>query len=189
MASVPSDSIRVTTYEVRRIAVAVDAPFDDFRTRYEEAVPALNAVRLKALVSAGADWQKILGAAADNAPNGFIRYWSFDATALMRLAGNWRRCVEYLMGNHTIAERMYRHDPAIMLHAPLRTAIYEDEAGAAWFATDQPSTCMASFGTPAVTAVGIELDGMIAGLLSVLGAPVPAALADGVPHATDQITG
>jgi hypothetical protein len=38
----------------------------------------------------------------------------------MSLAGDPARCTAYLMGNHTIAEQMYRHDPSVMLYAPLR---------------------------------------------------------------------
>jgi hypothetical protein len=30
------------------------------------------------------------------------------------------------MGNHTIAEQMFRYDPRAMLYAPLRTIIWED---------------------------------------------------------------
>jgi uncharacterized protein (DUF302 family) len=81
------------------------------------------------------------------------------------------------MGNHTIAERMYRHDPGIILYAPLRTAIHEDADGTAWFSVDQPSTRFASFGDPAITTVGLELDHKLAALLEHLGAPVPPALA------------
>ena len=33
------------------------------------------------------------------------------------------------MGNHTIAEQMYRHDPAVMLYVPLRTVIYAGPRG------------------------------------------------------------
>ena len=170
------DTIRTVTHEVRRLTIAVGAPFEEFRARYEDAVPPLDAARREALQAAGADWQAILDAAAENAPHGFMIYWSSDVGSLMRLAGSTRRCVEYLMGNHTIAERMYRHDPAVMLYAPLRTAIYDDAEGTAWFAIDQPSTRFASFGVPAITAVGIELDRKVAALLEFLDAPVPPAL-------------
>jgi uncharacterized protein (DUF302 family) len=80
------------------------------------------------------------------------------------------------MGNHTIAERMYRHDPAVMLYAPLRTLIHEDTDGATWFTIDQPSTRFRSFGDPAITQVGLELDHKLTALLEHLGAPVPPAL-------------
>jgi hypothetical protein len=122
---------------------------------------------------AGAGWDAVLRATVENAPHHFIRYWTLDAGALMRLAGDGRRCSSYLMGNHTIAERMYRHDPAIMLYAPLRTAIHQDADGGAWFSVDQPSTGFGSSGDHAITDVGFELDHKLAALLEHLGVPVP----------------
>jgi Domain of unknown function DUF302 len=171
-------SLAITTrpHEVRRLAVAVGAGYDEFRDRYEQSVPSLDSARYAALVRAGADWDAVLGAAAENAPHHFIRYWTIDAGALMRLAGDLPRCSSYLMGNHTIAERMYRHDPGIMLYAPLRTAIHEDAEGTTWFSIDQPSTRFASFGDPAITEVGLELDHKFAALLEHLGVAVPEEL-------------
>ena len=165
--------------EVLRLAIAVGTGFDDFRVRYEESVPSLDQARLDALVRDGADWDAVLGAAAENAPHDFIRYWTFDFGALMRLAGDSPRCATYLMGNHTIAERMYRHDPAIGLYAPLGTLIHEDAEGTAWFTVDQPSTRFGSFGDRRITEVGLELDQKLAALLEHLGAPVPSALTGG----------
>jgi hypothetical protein len=71
---------------------------------------------------------------------------------------------------------MYAISPAIMLYAPLRTAIYEDREGMTWFAVDQPSTRFGSFGDPGIAAVGVELDRKLAALLEHLGAPVPDVL-------------
>jgi hypothetical protein len=163
-------------HEVHRLAVPVAAPFDDFRARYEEAVPPFDAARFEAMKRDGADWVAIMLAAAKNAPHDFMIYATTDIGAIMEVAGHPARCVTYLMGNHTIAERMYRHYPGVMLYAPLRTAIYEDAAGTTWFTTDQPSTHFDSFGDAAITKVGLELDGKLALLLTLLDAPVPAAL-------------
>jgi hypothetical protein len=71
---------------------------------------------------------------------------------------------------------MYRYNPAILLYAPLRTAIVEDADHATWFTFDQPSTRFGSFNTPQITKVGLELDHKLAALLEHLNAPVPAAL-------------
>jgi hypothetical protein len=169
-------TITTHPHEVRRIAIAVGPGFDEFRDRYEHSVPTLDTERYAALVHEGTDWDTVLRAAAENAPHHFIRYWTIDAGALMRLAGDSPHCSSYLMGNHTIAERMYRHDPAIMLYAPLRTAIHEDAGGTTWFTVDQPSTRFRSFGDPAITDVGLELDHKLALLLEHLGAPVPPTL-------------
>jgi len=51
-----------------------------------------------------------------SAPHGFLTYWSIDTQPMMSLAGATARCVEYLMGNATIAERMFRHDPTVMMY-------------------------------------------------------------------------
>ena len=169
-------TITTHRHEVHRLAVAVGAGFDDFRDRYEQSVPSHDAERFAAFAREGADWGTVLRATAENAPHHFIRYWTSDVGALMRLAGDSPRCSSYLMGNHTIAERMYRHDPAIMLYAPLRTAIHEDADGTTWFSVDQPSTRFSSFGDPAITKVGLELDRKLAALLEHLGVPVPPAL-------------
>jgi hypothetical protein len=179
MAAPSSGAVRSVPHEVRRLEVAVGTSFDDFRQRYQEAVPRLDAAQFERLKAEDADWDAVLRDARENAPHGFIIYYAADVTSLMRLAGDSWRCAEYLMGNHTIAQRMYHHNPAVMLYAPLRTAIYEDATGVTWFAVDQPSTTFGSFGVPAITEVGIELDRKLAALLQFLGAPVPAVLTPG----------
>jgi hypothetical protein len=168
--------IETTSHQVDRLTIRIDDSFDGFRHRYEQAVPVFQSARFDSLIERGLNWQTVLEATAENAPHDFILYWSHDFTSLMSLAGDRGRCVEYLMGNHTIAEKMYRHNPAILLYAPLRTAIVEDTRGLTWFTVDQPSTRFGSFGTPEIAAVGIELDRKLAALLATLDAPVPTTL-------------
>ncbi len=95
---------------------------------------------------------------------------------MMRLLGHETRVMTYMMGNNVVVERMYRHNPAVMLYAPLRTTIYEDSAGATHFSIDQPSTRFASFGDPRIAEVGLLLDAKVAELLELLGLPVPSEL-------------
>lgn len=58
-----------------------------------------------------------------------------------------RQCTRDLLphGNHTIAERMYRYDPAVMLYAPLHTMIWGSPDGATHFTFDRPSDQFGSF--------------------------------------------
>jgi hypothetical protein len=172
----PPTPVTIYAHEVRRLTIAVGAGFDDFRDRYEQSVPSNDDEHLAAMVRAGVDWDTILRTTAEHAPHHFLRYRSSDVGSLMQLAGDSPRCISYLMGNHTIAERMYRHNPTVMLYAPLRTAIHEDANGTTWFSVDQPSTQFASFGDPAITNVGLELDHKLAALLEHLSVPVPPAL-------------
>ncbi|BCZ20731.1 DUF302 domain-containing protein [Mycobacterium senriense] len=169
-------TIETVSHQVDRLTIRIDDTFDGFRHRYEQAVPEFQSQRFDSLVKGGVDWQTVLEATAANAPHDFILYWSHDFSSLMGLAGDRGRCVEYLMGNHTIAQKMYRYNPAILLYAPLRTAIVEDADGVTWFTVDQPSTRFGSFDIPQIAEVGIELDHKLAALLEHLGAPVPAAL-------------
>jgi hypothetical protein len=178
MTQSQNGSIETVSHQVDRLTIEIADTFDGFRNRYEQAVPVFQSERFASLIEKSADWQTVLHATAENAPHDFILYWSHDFTSLMDLAGSGGRCVEYLMGNHTIAQKMYRYNPAILLYAPLRTAIVEGTDGAVSFTVDQPSTRFGSFNTPQITKVGIELDRKLAALLEHLGAPVPAALTE-----------
>ncbi len=170
--------IEAIAHRINRLTIQIDDSFEGFRDRYERAVPQYQTDRFDSLVEKGVDWHTVVEATAQNAPHHFILYWRQDFTSLMNLAADRGRCVGYLMGNHTIAQRMYRYNPAVMLYAPLRTAIVEDADHATWFTIDQPSTQFGSFNTPQITKVGRELDRKLAALLEHLHAPVPAALVD-----------
>ena len=73
-----------------------------------------------------------------------------------------------------------------MLYTSLRAAIYADGDAPVRFAIDQPSTVFESFGNPAITEVGYELDKKIAALLSTLDAPVPDVLAAANQDRSDE---
>ncbi|MCV7419989.1 DUF302 domain-containing protein [Mycobacterium yunnanensis] len=100
-------------------------------------------------------------------------YHRLDLTALMAGSQSFWKATQYTMGNHTIAEQMFRSDPSVMLHAPLRVLIYDDPAGTTNLAIDQPSTLFDSYANADVSAVGDRLDGLVAELITLLGAAVP----------------
>ena len=165
----------VTSFRVRRLTVPIPG-VRTFQARYERAVPNLPLDRVKELVASGAPWSAMVEMIDAAAPHGFLIYFKNDVHAVMVSAGDTADCVAYLMGNHVIAEKMFRHDPRAMLYAPLRTLIWEDPAGHAWFTVDQPSTQFGSLGIPEVEKVGEELDRKLALLLEALEVPVPAPL-------------
>ena len=156
----------------RRLVVALPQTYGEARLRYESLVPEVDFVRFAEVTS----WQATLDLAEINAPHGFMRYYRSDVTAAMTGSLSFWKTTQYLMGNHTIAERMFRHDPSVMLHAPLRTLLYVDPEGHTKLAVDQPSLLFDSYDKPDIAAVGRELDGLLAGLIKLLGGDVPPQL-------------
>jgi uncharacterized protein (DUF302 family) len=170
---VTSTDTHVVAHQVRRLDVPLPQPYDEAVRRYEQLVPAADLARFEQL----ADWDVVVELAATNAPHGFMIYWKSDVTAVMAGSPSGWKCTNYLMGNHTIAERMFHYDPAVMLHAPLRTVIYADAEGRTHLAVDQPTTLFSTYDNPAIAEVGQHLDRLLADLFTAMGATLPAELA------------
>jgi hypothetical protein len=163
-------------YAVNRWTVTLDSTPKDFCARFEQAVPPVPRDAVLALVQRKAPWKEMLDLVSTAAPFGFLVYGKLEFDPVMHLAGNEASCATYLMGNHTIAERMFRYEPAVMLYAPLHVTIWGPVNGPTHFTFDQPSDEFGSFGNPQVAAVGVELDHKVAALLKHLGAAVPDGL-------------
>jgi hypothetical protein len=160
---------------VNRFVIDTDNTFDELRQRYESLVPTIDFAELADFIEEG-DLSRVHQYTAEHAPHSFVNFWTFDPTPMMQLVGHRTRAITYMMGNNVIVETMFRHDPGVMLYAPLRTVIYEDTAGRVHFGIDQPSSKFASFGDPRITEVGLQLDVKLAALLHLLGLPVPDEL-------------
>ncbi len=152
-----------------RLDFLAPASFGEFRDRFEAAVPECDL----AVFDADEDWEAVRRRTALLAKYAFLRYARLDGGAFFARAGHGTACTTYLMGNHVFAEMMFRHDPGILLYAPLRVVIFEDKQGNTHLAVDQPSTRFDTFGNPDIAAVGRMLDERLADLVAVLGlAPV-----------------
>lgn len=162
-----------TAHDVLRLAVPLHRPYAEAVARFEQLIPIFDQPGFAVLTS----WADVEALAERKAPLGFMRYWTSDIMDVMVGEGAAGECSAYLMGNHVIAQRMYRYDSTAMLYAPLRVLIRQDDTGAAVFVIDQPSTLFDSFDNPAIAEVGRELDRLVANLLTTLGAPVPKELA------------
>lgn len=158
-----------TKHVATRLGISTSVPFDAFCDALELAAPRFRQEPIDDIVRRGGSWDDVLAAVAKNAPNGLMIFSSLDDTALMAPAGHQTRVTAYLIGNHTIAERMFRHDPLTLLYAPLRMLVHSDDAGNAVLSLDQPSTLFASLADPRITTVGRELDDKVRGLLHAMG--------------------
>jgi hypothetical protein len=160
---------------VNRFVIDTDATFDDIRERYESLVPTIDFAKLTEVILTG-DLARVQQYTAEHAPHSFVNFWTLDPMPMMQLAGHCTRAITYMMGNNVIVETMFRHDPGVMLYAPLRTAIYEDTSGRVHLSIDQPSSRFASFGDPRIAAVGEALDAKLAEILRLMALPVPPEL-------------
>jgi hypothetical protein len=161
----------------RRLLIALPEGYESSCEHYEMLVPEFDSARFSQIAS----WQAALDLAEINAPHGFMRYARMDVTALMASSPSPWKATQYLMGNHTIAERMFRHEPSVMLHAPLRTLLYADADGDTKLAVDQPSLLFASYDNPDIAALGQELDALLVGAIKLLGGEVPGQLSNWRP--------
>jgi uncharacterized protein (DUF302 family) len=81
-----------------------------------------------------------------------------DHGALLRLAGQKKKAIQYLVGNPLFAVQMTQHDIRAGLYAPLRVLIYEDDHGKTCVEYDRPSTLFGQFGNAKATEVAAMLD-------------------------------
>jgi uncharacterized protein (DUF302 family) len=168
----------VVPHTMNRVDLFTGVEFEEFIAAFEKAAPAYDRASVAAIVERDGSWDEVLAAVAVNAPNDLMVYAKIDASPLLRPAGHATEAIEYLLGNHTIAEIMFRHDPKALLYAPLRLLVYADADGRAVFSMDQPSTAFGSLGIAEVTTVGEGLDRKVSNLLRVIGVEPGGAFGD-----------
>ena len=161
--------VRREDHSMTRVDIATNVAFDEFVTALEKAAPPFDPEPMQRIAAEGGTWDDVRRVVAENAPNDLMIYAKIDATTLLGIAGHRVRAVEYLIGNHVIAETMFRHDAKALLYAPLRMLVYSDVDGNAVFTMDQPSAAFGSLGIPEVTKVGEGLDDKVSNLLRVAG--------------------
>jgi uncharacterized protein (DUF302 family) len=91
-------------------------------------------------------------------PSGFMLFGTQHRGALLRLARQQRKAVQYVVGNPLFALQMTQHDIRASLYAPLRVLIYEDEECKTCVEYDRPSSLFGQFGNSTVTEVATMLD-------------------------------
>ncbi len=166
----------IVTYVAHRVTIPTGVEQSEFRARFEAAVPSLPIEQVRELESRNAPWGEMVDLIDRAAPWGFLIYWANDVDRLVRLAGDTGSAVAYLMGNHTIMERMFRFEPSVVMYAPLHATIWSRSNGQSFFTIDKPSDQFTSFADWRVAAVGHELDAKLAALLEHLQLRVPDTL-------------
>jgi uncharacterized protein (DUF302 family) len=171
----PKD-IQIVTRPVRQIAIDSGRPWGELREAYEREVPAFDRLEAIGVVLSGSGWEAIRRLSDATAVKGFVNFFTFDPTPVVRLNGSVGSGVTYLTGNIVKAEPGFREQPACFLYLPLRVVIAADEDGEARLVIDHPADLFDAYGDPALDAVAAEFCEAFADLLARLGVPVPAEL-------------
>jgi uncharacterized protein (DUF302 family) len=99
-------------------------------------------------------------------PSGFMLFGTTDHGALLRIVGQKRRAVQYVVGNPLVALQMTQHDIRAGLYAPLRVLLYEDERGRTCLEYDKPSSLFGQFNDDRITPVAAMLDRKVEALIA-----------------------
>lgn len=165
-----------TDYQATRVRMHANTRFEAFVAALEQAVPELSQADAVARLAEDGDWSGFTRGLQWEAPSGFVRVWSWSPSELMRHAGNSTPSALWLIVNHAIGARLFRHDPAAMLYSPLRVEAHAAPDAGTIVSFDVPSSRLRGFGINKVTQAGAELDRALGDLLEDLGLPRPAAL-------------
>jgi uncharacterized protein (DUF302 family) len=147
-----------TRFTVDHVRLTTDKPFEEVAKAFERRLGRFDPDTFKAL-AVGGDAEgaraKIEGMAG---PSGFMLFGTNDHGALLRLAGQTRKAIQYVVGNPLLALQMTRHDIRASLYAPLRVLIYEDDEGKTCLEFDRPSSLFGQFGNDGITPTAALLD-------------------------------
>ena len=151
---------------IEHIHVETEKPFGEVTAALEARMGKFDPAVYEELRS-GADPEAVRTRLEEMAgPSGFMLFRTSDHGALLRLAGQTKKAVQYLLGNPLFAVRMTQHDIRASLYAPLRVLVYEDEGEKTCVEYDQPSSLFGQFGNAGVTEVAAMLDRKLESLVA-----------------------
>jgi len=166
LASQGGKPMNVTRITVEHIRVVAERPFDQVTKAFEQQLGQFNEETYKSL-AAGEDVEKARAKLeAMVGPSGFMLFKTSDHGSLLRLVGQKKKAIQFLVGNPLFAIQMTQHDIRASLYAPLRVLLYENEQGKTCVEYDKPSSLFGQFGNAKVTEVATMLDRKIEQLVA-----------------------
>ena len=153
----------ITVDHVRR---TTDKPFGDVTTAFERRLGRFEPGVYQALAAGGDAEGARARIEAMAGPSGFMLFATQDHGSLLRLAGQNRKAIQYVVGNPLFALQMTQHDIRASLYAPLRVLIYEDEQGKTCVEYDRPSSLFGQFGNDRISPTATMLDRKLEALVS-----------------------
>ena len=147
-----------TRISVDHVRLTTNKPFGDVTKAFEQQVGRFDPDVYKALAEGGDAEGTKAKIEAMAGPSGFMLFATHNHGALLRLAGQKRKAIQYVVGNPLFALQMTQHDIRASLYAPLRVLIYEDKEGKTCAEYDKPSSLFGQFGNDRIAPTAAMLD-------------------------------
>jgi uncharacterized protein (DUF302 family) len=159
----PMNDSRFTVDHVRR---TTDKPFEEVVKAFERQLGTFDPDVRKAAAESGDTEAAKARIEAMAGPSGLMLFGTQDHGALLRLAGQKRKAIQYVVGNPLVALQMTQHDIRAGLYAPLRVLLYEDERGRTCLEYDKPSSLFGQFGNERISPTAAMLDRKLEALVA-----------------------
>jgi uncharacterized protein (DUF302 family) len=152
------NAMNINRISVDHVRFVADKSFDQVAKAFEQQLGHFDADIYKSL-NAEEEPEKIRSRLEKMVgPSGFMLFKTSDHGALLRLAGQKKKAIQYTVGNPLFAIQMTQHDIRAGLYAPLRVLLYENQDGKTCAEYDKPSSLFGQFGNAKVTEVAMMLD-------------------------------
>ena len=151
---------------VDHVHVATDKMFEEVTKAFEAQLGKFDGDVRKAATSSEDTEEAKAKIAAMAGPSGFMLFGTSDHGAPLRLAGQKRKAIQYVVGNPVFALQMTQHDIRASLYAPLRVLIYENEERKTCVEYDRPSSLFGQFGDSRIAPTATMLDRKLEALVA-----------------------
>ena len=151
---------------VDHLRLATDKPFEDVAQAFERQLGRFDPDVYKSLAAGGNAEGARAKIEAMVGPSGFMLFGTNDHGALLRLAGQKRKAIQYIVGNPLFAFQMTQHDIRASLYAPLRVLLYEDDQGKTCLEYDKPSSLFGQFQNDRISPTAAMLDKKLEALIA-----------------------
>jgi len=152
------NEMRNNRFAVDHVRLETTKPFEVVSNAFERQLGTFDPDLRKAATESGDTEAAKAKIGAMAGPSGFMLFASHNHGALLRLAGQQRKAIQYVVGNPLFALQMTQHDIRASLYAPLRVPIYEDDKGKTCVEYDRPSSLFGQFGNDRIRPTAAMLD-------------------------------
>jgi uncharacterized protein (DUF302 family) len=140
------------------VRVSSDRPFADVQAAFERRLGRFEPDAYQLLAEGGDPAAVRARLEAMAGASGFMLFSTSDHGRLLRIVGQDRKAVQYVIGNPLFAVEMTRYALGAALYAPLRVLIYEADDAMTCIEYDRPSSLVGQFKDKRASAMAAALD-------------------------------